>query len=161
MAPSSDPHTPTLAVPGVVHVVPDTRGGQVVQLGVAAGWITPPGISQWSQELSLVARADVTPALRDELALTMPEDGIAPRRHPLAHKAAASMPFMGVTGEAVPKLLEKGVRVHTVGFDRVTSGFYYLAEGGKGEAIKVQGDLIELMAPQLEKGEVTNAEIES
>jgi len=161
MAQSSDPRTPTLAVPGVIHVAPDTRGGQVVQLGVAAGWITPPGISQWSQELSLVARADVTPALRDELALTMPEDGIAPRRHPLAHKAAESLPFMGVTSEAVPKLLEKGIRVHTVGFDRVSSGFFYFAEGGKAEAIKVQGDLLEMMAPQLEKGEGTNAEIES
>lgn len=161
MTQSSESRTPTLAVPGVVSVGPDAQGGLIVQYGVAAGWIHPPGISQWSHELSLVARADVSTALRDELGLTMPENRIAKGRHPLAHKAAESMPFMGVTSEVVPKLLEKGVRVHTVGFDRVTGGFMYFAEGGKGEPVKVHGDLLEMISPQLEKGEGTNAEIET
>src|SRR6476619_5470110 len=132
----------SLSVPGVVSV---TRSTGVVETGVAAGWIATPGIKEWSQELSLIARADLTDALRDELGLTMPEYRIAKGRHPHAFRAASSLPLLAVTSDMVPKLIEKGVRVHTVGFDRVTGGFIYFAKGGKGENLEIHGDLLEII----------------
>jgi hypothetical protein len=148
--------SPTLAVPGVVHV--DKSSGAVT-VGPSAGWITPQGIREWSQELSLIARKDLTDALREDLGVTLPENRIAKSRHPHAHRAAEGLSLIGVISKLAPKLVEKGVRVHTVGYDRVTGGFIYFAEGGSGEPVRVHGDLLEMIAPALEGGS-SNADIE-
>jgi hypothetical protein len=146
--------SPTLAVPGVVHV-----DKSVVTTGPAVGWVTPKGIREWSHELSVISRRDLTDALREELGVTMPENRIAKSRHPYAFRAASEAPLVAVVSEIAPKLVEKGVRVHTVGYDRVTGGFIYFAEGGKGEPLRVHGDLLEMIAPSLEGGS-SNADIE-
>ncbi|MEO6419460.1 MAG: hypothetical protein ABIP39_08650, partial [Polyangiaceae bacterium] len=52
----------------------------------------------------------------------------------------------------------KGVRVHTVGFDKVSSGFYYFAEGGSAEAVRVDGSLFDMIAPALGTG--SNADVD-
>src|SRR5262245_44076593 len=105
--------TPAVAVPGVVQVGPtDASGGGIVQLGPAAGWISPGGIREWSHELSVIARADLNDAVREELELTLPEHRIAKAMHPWAYKAAQAVPFLGVTSDAVARLVEKGIRVH-------------------------------------------------
>lgn len=145
-----------LAVPGVVHV--DKSSGTVTT-GPSAGWISPQGIREWSQELSLIARRDLTDAIRESLGVTLPENRIAKSRHPHAHRAAESSPLIGVISDIAPKLQEKGVRVHTVGYDRVTGGFVYFAEGGGQDPVRVHGDLLEMIAPALEGGS-SNADIE-
>lgn len=154
---SSD--SPTLAVPGVVHVQASGAAGSVVTTGPAAGWISLNGIREWSQELSLIARKDLTDAIREELSITLPENRIAKSRHPHAYRAAETATLLGVVSDIAPKLVEKGVRVHTVGYDRVTGGFIYFAEGGKDEPLRVHGDLLEMIAPALEGGS-SNADIE-
>jgi hypothetical protein len=151
----------SLAIPGVLLVgATDAPGGGVVEIGNAAGWFAPRGVANWSHELSVIARADLASAIREELGLTLPEHRIAPARHPHAFRAAQSAAFLGVTADVAPRLSEKGVRVHTVGFDRVTGGFLYFAEGGEGEPVRVHGDLLEILGPALEGGS-SNEEIAS
>ena len=41
------------------------------------------------------------------------------------------------------------VRVHTIGVDRVTSSFYYLAEGGGEDQIRIEGDLVQSVGAML------------
>ncbi|MBI2396058.1 MAG: hypothetical protein HYV09_41225 [Deltaproteobacteria bacterium] len=145
--------TVSLAIPGVVHVGhAESPEGAVVATGPAAGWITPKGITEWSQELSVIVRSDLSEALREELGLTLPENRIAKSRHPLAHRAAETLLIVAVTSDVVPKLVERGVRVHTVGYDRVTGGFVYFGEGGSDKPINIHGDLLEMIAPALEGG---------
>ena len=143
----------SLAVPGVVQVgnaeAPD---GAVVSTGPAAGWLVPTGIAEWSQELSVIVRADLSEALRTELGVTLPEHRVAKGRHPHAHRAAETMKIVGVSSELVPQLVEKGIRVHTIGYDRVSGGFVYLVEGGKEPPVNIHGDLLEMISPALEGG---------
>jgi len=150
----------TLAVPGVVHVgKTDTPEGGVVSIGQAAGYIAPQGIREWSHELSVIARKDLTDTLREQLGVTLPEHRIAKSRHPLAYRAAETSPLLAVISEIAPQLVEKGVRVHTIGFDRVTGGFMYFAEGGTEEPVRIHGDLLEMLEPALAGGS-SNEDIE-
>ena len=52
------------------------------------------------------------------------------------------------------------MRVHTIGSDRITGGFYYLAKGGKGEAVRLQGNLVEMVASTM-PASADNAAIEA
>jgi hypothetical protein len=55
---------------------------------------------------------------------------------------------------------KEGVRVHTVGVDRVSADFYYFADGGAAESVRVQGNLVEMLADHVDST-TTNAEIEA
>ena len=90
----------------------------------------PRGILGWSTEVSVVARDGLTEEIRRATKLVMPEEQIPPAKMPLTAQAALKSPLVAVSSKLVPKLVELGIRVHTVGVDRVTSSFYYLAEGG-------------------------------
>src|SRR5207248_4057325 len=71
---------------------------------------------------------------------------------PRARRAAQACKLVAVERTLSEQLSAKGLRVHTVGFDRVSNGFFYFASGGSGPQKRVQGELIEIIAPSLSGG---------
>ncbi|MBX3186320.1 MAG: hypothetical protein KF819_04860 [Labilithrix sp.] len=141
--------SPPLVLPGVLFVGEDERARIVAHTGAAAGWHVPKGILAWSTEVSVVAREALTDEIRRNTKLVMPEEQIPPAKMPLTAQAAAKSPLVAVSSKLVPKLVEAGLRVHTVGVDRITSSFYYLAEGGGEDEIRIEGDLVQAVGQML------------
>jgi hypothetical protein len=148
----------TLSVAGVVQVTPLPSGRSAIRLGPSVGWFEPKGISRWENELSVVAQADLTTALARALRATLPVEQIAPRRFPMAAKAVEVAPLLPIATNLVANARAQGARVHTVGIDRVTAGFYYFAEGGSNDPVHVQGNLVDMLGPSLSASD-TNAQI--
>jgi hypothetical protein len=149
----------TLAVPGVVCVTPTASGRKVVYAGASAGWMVPRGIMAWAHELACIARADA-PLLVGTLKATQPHEQIAPKKFPMAKRAADVSPLLAVSTSLAAEARDRGVRVHTIGVDRVSAGFYYFGEGGPGAPVRAQGNLIDMLAPSLTPSS-TNAEIQA
>jgi hypothetical protein len=150
----------SLIVPGVIHVGGHERqDGALVQVGAAVGWTMPKGIQTWRRELSVVLKEDLNPALCSSLGVVLPEAQGDDQSVPRARKAAQACNLVAVEGDLVEKLVAKGTRVHTVGFDAVSNGFFYMGKGGNAPARRIQAALIEMIAPSLTDG--TNQEIES
>ena len=141
--------SPPLVLPGVLFVGEDDRARIVAHTGPAAGWHVPRGILGWSTEVSVVARDALTEEIRRTTKLVMPEEQIPRARMPLTAQAAQKSPLVAVSSKLAPKLVESGIRVHTVGVDRVTSSFYYLAEGGGEDPIRIEGDLVQSVGAML------------
>lgn len=141
--------SPSLALPGVLFVGEDERTRLVAHLGPAAGWMIPRGILGWSSEVSVVAREALTEQVRRDAKIVMPEEQIPPARLPLSLQAALHSPLVAISGRLTDKLVEAGIRVHTVGADRVTSSFYYIAEGGGEAPLRVEGDLVAAVGAML------------
>lgn len=154
----------TLIVPGVLCVSPTASGKasgkKRVRIGPSAGWMLPRGIMKWEHELSFVRRSDATADFLAALRGTLPHEQIAPKKHAMAHQAAMASPLIPLASSLVAEARGQGVRVYTVGVDRVSAGFYYFAEGGSAEPVRAQGNLVEMLAPGL-KANATNAEIEA
>jgi hypothetical protein len=148
----------TLAVPGVLCIAPIASGGNLVYTGAAAGWMAPRGLLRWERELSFAARGDLTAELARALRATLPYEQIPPKKLPLAFRAVEASPFLALSTEVVDDVRKRGIRVHTVGVDRVSAGFYYFSEGGAAEPVRVQGNLIEMLSGVL-KPSSTNADI--
>ena len=141
--------SPPLVLPGVLFVGEDERARIVAHTGPAAGWHVPRGILGWSTEVSVVGRDALTEEIRRSTKMVMPEEQIPPAKNPLTAQAAQKSPLVAVSSKLVAKLVESGVRVHTIGVDRVTSSFYYLAEGGGEEQIRIEGDLVQSVGSML------------
>ena len=109
----------------------------------------PKGILGWSTEVSVVQRDALTEEIRRSTKMVMPEEQIPPVKMPLTSQAAQKSPLVAVSSKLVSKLVELGARVHTVGVDRVTSSFYYLAEGGGEDQIRIEGDLVQSVGAML------------
>lgn len=137
---------------------PTGSGRSEVRTGPAAGWMVPRGISDWERELSFVPRASMTAELASALKATPPEAQIAPKRFPMARRAVDASPLLALSGNLAQEARDQGVRVHTVGVDCVSGDFYYFEEGGERPPLRVQGNLVEMLAPSL-TGSSTNAEI--
>ncbi len=148
----------TLVVPGVLCVSPGTSGKSRIRVGPAAGWMAPQGVAAWEREISFVARASMTAAFASALRATLPEEQVAPKRFPTVKKAVDASPLLALAGNLVQDARAQGVRVHTVGIDRVSGDFYYFEEGGPREPSRVQGNLVDVLAPSLD-GASTNADI--
>jgi hypothetical protein len=148
----------TLAVPGLLCVSPFAQDKSAIAVGPAAGWMVPRGISDWEREISFVERPVMTAALARALRATLPEEQIAPKRFPTVKRAVESSPLVAVGNHLVQDIRKQGIRVHTVGVDRVSGDFYYFEEGGPREPVHVQGNLVEMLAPALEASS-TNADI--
>src|SRR5215472_2850747 len=140
----------TVGLPGVLCVSPVSSELSVVHLGPAAGWMPPGGLARWEKELSFVARGDMTEELAKSLRATLPWEQIPPKRLPLAYRAVEGSPFLPIASKLVSDVSAQGVRVHTVGVDRLSADFYYFAEGGSGEGVHVQANLVALLEPTLE-----------
>ncbi|MFW5741289.1 MAG: hypothetical protein ACOC1F_13080, partial [Myxococcota bacterium] len=141
-------------IPAVVSVgEPTSSGGRAVYVGPAAGWMPPEGLLRWSHEVSVVARADVSEQLAKELRLILPEHRVLAIKYPRTHQATKSAPLLAVSTEVAKSLVDQGVRVYTVGFDRISGGFFFFAEGGESPSVKLQGDLFQAIAPSLEGGD--------
>ncbi len=138
-----------LVLPGVLFVGEDDRARIVAHTGPAAGWHVPRGILGWSHEVSVVLRESLTDEIKKTTKLVMPEEQIPPARMPLTAQAAQKSPLVAVSSKLAPKLVELGVRVHTIGVDRVTSSFYYLAEGGGEDQVRIEGDLVQAVGTML------------
>jgi hypothetical protein len=149
----------TLAVPGVVCVTPMASGRKVIYAGPSAGWMIPRGIMGWAHELACVGRADAA-LLVSVLKATQPHEQIAPKKYPMAKRAADVSPLLPVSANLAIEARERGIRIHTIGVDRVSAGFYYFGEGGTQTPIRAQGNLIEMLAPSLGPSS-TNAEIQA
>jgi hypothetical protein len=147
-----------LAVGGVLFVSAPAAGRSGVRLGPAAGWMVPRGIAQWERELSFVPRASMTPGLASSLRATLADAQVAPRRFPMVKKAVEASPLLALSGNLVEDVRAQGVRVHTVGVDRVSGDFYYFEEGGGRDPLRVQGNLVEMLSPSIGSSS-TNAEI--
>lgn len=156
MTPNDDE---TLAVPGVVCVTPSASGRKIIYAGPSAGWMVPRGIMGWAQEVACIARADA-PMLVSALKATQPHEQIAPKKFPMAKRAADSSPLLALSTSLAGEARDRGVRVHTIGVDRVSAGFYYFGEGGTALPVRAQGNLIEMLAPSLVPSS-TNAEIQA
>ncbi|HVJ92026.1 MAG TPA: hypothetical protein VM580_19630, partial [Labilithrix sp.] len=141
--------SPSLAVPGVLFVGEDDRARLIAHLGPAAGWMIPRGILGWSTEVSVVLRDALSEQIRRDAKIVMPEEQIPSARLPLTHQAALKSPLVGISGRLSQKLIDSGIRVHTVGADRVTSSFYYIAEGGGEDPVRVEGDLVAAVGAML------------
>ena len=140
----------SLGVPGLLYV--GTSGElelAVLHVGPAVGWVALKGLHTWSREISVVFKAEVSEALRGELGVTMPEALPEAASLPNARRAALASNLVGVDPSLVDKLVAGGVRVHTIGSDRITGGFYYFAKGGAGGPVRAQGNLVEMVAPGL------------
>lgn len=138
-----------LVLPGVLFVGEDERQRLTAHTGPAAGWMRPRGILEWSTEVSVVVREAMTEEVRRETKAVMPEEQIPPARFPLTLEAAKRSPLVAVSSRLTSKLVEQNVRVHTIGVDRMTSSFFYIAEGGGEEAMTVSGDLVQAVAEML------------
>jgi hypothetical protein len=149
----------TLAVPGVVCVTPSASGRKIVYAGPSAGWMVPRGIMAWAHEVACIARADA-PILASALKATQPHEQIAPKKFPMAKRAADSSPLLALSTSLAGEARDRGVRVHTIGVDRVSAGFYYFGEGGTATPVRAQGNLIDMLAPSLVPSS-TNAEIQA
>ncbi len=156
MTPSDDE---TLAVPGIVCVTPTASGRKIVYTGASAGWMVPRGIMGWAREIAVIARSDAS-ILVSALKATQPHEQIAPKKFPMAKRAADVSPLLALSSSLAGEARDRGVRVHTVGVDRVSAGFYYFGEGGTDAPIRAQGNLIEMLAPSLVPSS-TNAEIQA
>jgi hypothetical protein len=154
------PAEATLAVPGVLCVSPLASDRSVVQLGPAAGWLLSRGIARWQREISFVARKDMTADLARAVHAVLPHEQIAPKKFPMTTKAVENSPFLPLRSKLLELVKERGVRVHTVGVDRVTASFYYFAEGGSADPVRIEGNLVEMLSPSLEPS-TTNKEIEA
>lgn len=141
--------SPSLALPGVLFVGEDERARLVAHLGSSAGWMIPKGILGWSSEVSVVPRESLNEQIRRDAKIVMPEEQIPPAKMPLTHQAAQRSPLVAISGRLTQKLIDSGIRVHTVGADRVTSSFYYIAEGGDEAPIRVEGDLVAAVGAML------------
>jgi hypothetical protein len=141
--------SPSLALPGVLIVGEDDRARLVAHLGPAAGWMIPKGILGWSTEVSVVARETLNEQIRRDAKIVMPEEQIPQAKMPLTHQAATKSPLVAISGKLTQKLVDAGIRVHTVGADRVTSSFYYIAEGGGEAPVRVEGDLVAAVGAML------------
>jgi len=151
----------TLTIPGLVFIGAEgAKDAAVVQIGPAVGWTIPKGIHTWSRELSVVVKEDLTPELQRELGVVLPEQQGDPELVPRARKAAQASKLVAVEQPLSDKLLAKRIRVHTVGFDRVSNGFFYFASGGPGAPKRVQGELIEIISPSL-KGDGSREELDA
>jgi hypothetical protein len=156
MTPSDDE---TLAVPGVVCVTPTASGRKIVYSGASAGWMVPRGIMGWAHEIACIGRADAS-ILVSTLKATQPHEQIAPKKFPMAKRAADVSPLLALSTNLAGEARDRGVRVHTIGVDRVSAGFYYFGEGGTAAAVRAQGNLIDMLAPSLVPSS-TNAEIQA
>lgn len=156
MTPSDDE---TFAVPGIVCVTPTASGRKIVYTGASAGWMVPRGIMGWAQEIAVIARADAS-ILVSALKATQPHEQIAPKKFPMAKRAADVSPLLALSTNLAGEARERGVRVHTIGVDRVSAGFYYFGEGGTRAPVRAQGNLIDMLAPSLMPSS-TNAEIQA
>jgi hypothetical protein len=148
----------TLAVPGILCVSPSPSGRKVIRIGPAAGWMVPSGVARWERELSFMARADMTAGLARALHATLPHEQIARTRFPMADNAVRASPLLALASNLVEGARKQGVRVHTVGVDRVSGDLFYFAEGGSKTPVNVQGNLVEMLAPSLNASS-TNADI--
>jgi len=147
-----------LAVGGVLFVGAAASGRSQVKVGPAAGWMLPRGIAHWEREVCLVRREGVTAGLASALRATRADEQIAPKRFPMAKKAVEASPLLALAGNLVDDVRAQGVRVHTVGVDRVSGDFYYFEEGGGRDPVRVQGNLVEMLGPSIGPSS-TNAEI--
>lgn len=138
-----------LVLPGVLFVGEDERQRITAHTGPAAGWMAPKGILQWSTEVSVVPREALTEDVRRETKAVMPEEQIPPAKYPLTLEAAKRSPLVAVSSKLASKLTEQNVRVHTIGVDRMTSSFFYIAEGGGEDSVTVSGDLVQAVAEML------------
>jgi hypothetical protein len=121
----------------------------VLHLGPATGWVALKGLSAWSREISVASKADVSDALCRDLGVALPEAHPEAAKLGNARRAAQASTLVAVESSLVDRLVAKGVRVHTIGSDRITGGFYYFAKGGKAEPVRVQGNLVDMIAPAL------------
>jgi len=137
----------SLAIPGVLYVGPSSaEEPQALQVGPATGWVALKGLRTWSREISLAAKSDLTDAICAKLGVKLPDKHPETAKLQNARRAAGAAALVEVDPSLVDKLAAEGVRVHTVGFDRTTAGFFYFAKGGRGEPVRVQGNLVEMVA---------------
>jgi hypothetical protein len=151
----------SLGVPGVLYV--GTSSEQelaALHVGPGVGWVALKGIHTWSQEISVVHKADVSEAVSRQLGVMLPERQPDMSRLHNAQRAAQASDLVAVDSSLVDKLVAQGVRVHTIGADRITGGFYYFAKGGAGEAVRLQGNLVEMVAATL-PASADNATVEA
>src|SRR5579872_5619027 len=97
----------TLAVPGVLCVRPGASGRKIISTGWSAGWMLPRGLMGWEREIACVARADAG-RLASALKATLPHEQIAPKRFPMAKRAAEVCPLLAVTSNVAAEARGQG-----------------------------------------------------
>jgi hypothetical protein len=131
-----------------------------LHVGPAVGWIALQGLHTWSREISVILKADLGEPIAAELGVLLPENHSEASKLAGARRAALASTLVAVEAPLVEPLVAKGVRVHTIGSDRITGGFYYFAKGGAGAPVRFQANLVEMITPSL-TAQSDNAAVEA
>ncbi|HEY8040858.1 MAG TPA: hypothetical protein VIF15_13730, partial [Polyangiaceae bacterium] len=108
----------------------------------------------------MILRADLGEPIAAELGVLLPENHSEASKLAGARRAALASTLVAVEAPLVEPLVAKGVRVHTIGSDRITGGFYYFAKGGAGAPVRFQANLVEMITPSL-TAQSDNAAVEA
>lgn len=133
---------PKLLAPGRLLALPLDEETSALVSESSVGWFAPEGVRDWSGEVSVVRRSDLSADVRRSLGVVLPEEQLPEARLPNAQRAAAQAGWLAVSPSLVATLRSAGIRIHTVGADRLTSRFYYEAKGG-GAEVAFECDLVE------------------
>lgn len=135
---------PRLWIPGLlfVEIAPRSEGspssGQL-RLGPRAGrWWSREDVRDWKREVHLVEKAKLGRAAAERVGVLLPEAHLDPERCPSLHQVAREAALVWVDEAQVALLLEEGLRVYTVGFERrVDDMFWISGDGGDDPPFRV------------------------
>jgi hypothetical protein len=148
---------PAIWVPGVLFIETEIdRGSHAarIRLGPEAGvWWGRVELRDWKTQVHLVERRALTKTISRDAGLVLPESQIDPERAPYVHRFAAAAPLVQVDEREEARLMELGVRVYTVGFERrVDDVLWVLAAGGGEPPLEVTAPYHDLLHAALGRG---------
>lgn len=143
---------PGVCVPGLLFTEVDRErwGGRgVLRLGPEAGLFTSRvDLPSWKgRSVHLVERRRLTETIVRSAGLVLPETQIDPREVPRLHRFAREAPLVQIHQRDIAPLIERGVRVFSIGFERRADDMLRVeARGGAATSLAVVGLHHELLA---------------
>lgn len=138
------PSRPRLWIPGLLFVELPPPGSGLpssgqLRLGPRAGrWWSREDVSNWKSEVHLVEKAKLGRAAAERAGVLLPEAHLDPERCPCLHQVAREAALVWVDVAQTALLLEEGLRVYTVGFDRRADDMFWIsADGGDQPPLRV------------------------
>lgn len=116
-------------VPGVLDALHDAYAAHLQWRPSSTWGATRYRLSDGRQQTHVVVKAELSAALREELALRLPEETVDPQ-HAGERAMLASTPVLEVDGALRLALLDRGVEVWTVGWHRHADLIRVAAAGG-------------------------------
>jgi hypothetical protein len=135
--------------PGVLAVERDAWFGYVRWEAPAIYVQLPHKIDDWKSQRHLVEKASLTPAVCDALSLIVPDAHVLPTRR-LDRAMLAATPLVIVGDGLRAPLLDRGVRVWTVGYHRNPGRLRLIGQGGAAPTVWIEQVMFSLFdGPEL------------